>query len=59
MAMLWRGGAPALLWMCSLMLGGALMLYLTLVIPVVRAPGRRPLRKREAREPQLPAVPRT
>lgn len=57
-AVLWQGGAPALLWMCSLMLGLALVLYLTMVVRVVRTPGHRPLRRREAREPQLRALPR-
>lgn len=57
-AILWQGGAPALLWMCSLMLGLALVLYLTMVYRVVRAQGHRPLRRREPREPQLRALPR-
>ena len=57
-AVLCQGGAPALLWMCSLMLGLMLVLYLTMVVRVVRAPGHRPLRRREAREPQLRALPR-
>lgn len=57
LAMLWRGGAPALLWMCSLMLVVTLVLYLTLVYPVVRSQGHRPLRRPEPREPQLSALP--
>lgn len=57
LAVLWRGGAPALLWMCSLMLVVTLVLYLTLVYPVVRSQGHRPLRRPEPREPQLTALP--
>ena len=51
---LWHGGAAPLLWMCSMMLGVALVLSLTLVYPLVRAQGHRPLRTRESGLPALP-----
>lgn len=58
LAVMWRGGSPAELWACSLMLSFVLVLYVTIVWPVVRAQGHRPLRAREAREPQLGTLPR-
>lgn len=58
-ALLWHGAAPALLWMCSMLIGFALVLYLTLIYRVVPAHSRRPLRQREAREPALTALPPT
>ena len=55
-ALLWHGAAPALLWMCSMLIGFALVLYLTLIYRVVPAHGRR---QRAAREPALAALPPT
>jgi len=54
---LWREDAPAMLWMASVVLGLSLVLYVTLVYRVVRTPGRRPLRRRARREPQLTLPP--
>lgn len=52
---MWRGGSPTMLWMCSLMLSFTLVLYLTVVCPVVSTDGPRRLRKREPRlEPGSP-----
>lgn len=47
LGMLWRGGSPATLWMCGLMLCLTAVLYMTQVVPLLRAPGNRPLRARE------------
>lgn len=51
LGMMWRGGAPTMLWMCSLMLSLTVVLYATFVVPVVSAQGHRRMREREACEP--------
>jgi hypothetical protein len=53
LGMMWRGGAPTMLWMCSLMLSLTVVLYATFVVPVVSAQGHRRMREREACEPHF------
>lgn len=53
LGMMWRGGAPTMLWMCSLMLSLTVVLYATFVVPVVSAQGHRRMRDREACEPHF------
>lgn len=54
-ALLWRGAAPALMWIAGALLGLTLTLYLTLVYPVLRTQTQALLRWRAAR--QVVAIP--
>ncbi len=49
-ALLWRGAAPALMWIAGALLGLTLTLYLTLVFPVLRTQTQALLRWRAARQ---------
>lgn len=50
LALMWRGGSPTVLWLCSLMLSLTVVLYMTFVLPLVRAQGHRPMRARAVRD---------
>ena len=53
LAMMWRGGSPMMLWMCSAMLSLTIVLYMTFVMPLVSAQGHRRMREREVCEPHF------